>query len=60
MASRLQADRLTVAAEDEDVRSIIFGVFDIRVKVTEIAEDVRAIRREFLDEDGEEEAEEDH
>jgi hypothetical protein len=49
-----------VAADDEDVRSIIASVFDIRVKATEIAVDVRAIRRELLDEDGEEETEEDH
>jgi hypothetical protein len=51
-----------VTLDQEDARSIIAGVFDARVKVTEIALDVRAIRRELLDEDddGEEEAEEDH
>jgi len=51
---------VSVSPDDEDVRSIIAGIFDIRLKVTEIAGDVRAIRRELLDEDGEEEAEEDH
>src|ERR1044071_5736799 len=35
----------------EDTRSIIAGVFDLRVKVTEIAVDVRAIRRELLNRD---------
>jgi hypothetical protein len=51
-----------VTLDEEDARSIIAGVFDVRVKVTEIALDVRAIRRELLDEDddGEGEAEEDH
>jgi hypothetical protein len=51
-----------VPLDEEDARSIIAGVFDVRMVMTEIAVDVRAIRRELLDEDddGEEEAEEDH
>jgi hypothetical protein len=51
-----------VALDEEDARSIIAGIFDVRVVLTEIALDVRAIRKELLDEDddGEEEAEENH
>jgi hypothetical protein len=51
-----------VTLDEEDARSIIAALFDVRVKVSEIALDVRAIGRELLDEDddGEGEAEEDH
>jgi len=48
-----------VALDEEDIRSIIVGVFDLNRRLHRIALDVRAIRRELVeeDDDGEEEEE---
>jgi hypothetical protein len=44
--------------EDEDVRDIIVGIFDMNRKLNRIGEDVRAIRRELVEEDDDGEGEE--
>ncbi len=48
-----------MALDEEDVRSIIAGIFDANRTLRRIAVDVRVIRREVVDEeeDGEEEEE---
>ena len=50
-----------MAFDEEDVRSIIAGIFDMNRHLNRIALDVHAIRREVVeeDEDGEEEEEND-
>jgi hypothetical protein len=48
-----------VALDEEDVRSIIVGMFDVNRRLHRIVLDVRANRRELVeqDDDGEEEEE---
>jgi hypothetical protein len=41
--------------EDEDIRSIIVGIFDANRRLHRIAQDVRALREELFDDDAEEE-----
>jgi len=43
-----------VAIDEEDVRSIIAGMFDANRVLTEIALDVRLIREELVENDGKE------
>jgi hypothetical protein len=50
---------VATAWESEDVLAILFGVFDLNVKLDRISRDVAAIRR-LADEDDGEEAPEDY
>ena len=50
---------MDAAFDDRDVMGILSGIFDMKVSLAQIAEDIKAIRLILEDDDEEEETEED-